>query len=127
MIDIRQTREYANYLSKIGWEVERSAEINYFVKKLPIFSSIVKIQRPEEIRISKIKEVAKKYRAVRIIIEPKTQLDANYLTSLGYKNSSSPYLPTKTLQIDLTQSLSQIKRGLKKDARGAVRNTQKLT
>ena len=55
MVDIRQTIQYANYLSKIGWEVERASEINYFIKKLPLVGSIIKVQRPEKIRINKIK------------------------------------------------------------------------
>src|SRR3972149_5030101 len=104
MVDIRQSIQYANYLGKIGWTVERVGEINYFVKRLPLVGSIIKLQRPEEIKIEKIRELAKKYRAFQIIVEPKTELDATYLTSLGFKLSKSPYLPTKTLQIDLTKS-----------------------
>jgi len=52
MVDIRQTVQYANYLEKIGWVVEKSGEINYFIKKLPLVGSIIKVQRPEEIRIN---------------------------------------------------------------------------
>lgn len=114
MSDIRQTREYANYLSKIGWKVERFAEINYFIRKVPIIGSIIKIQRPEEIRISKIRELAKKYRALQIIVEPKTQLDAQFLTNIRFKLSKNPYIPTKTTQIDLTQSVEKIFRRLEK-------------
>ena len=126
MNDIRQTREYANYLSKIGWRVEKSAEINYFIKKLPLLGSILKIQRPEEIRISKIRELAKKYRAFQIIIEPKSSLDADFLISLGFRLSKSPYLPTKTLQIDLTQTKEKIFRGFEKDAKSAIKKGKNL-
>lgn len=126
MVDIRQTVHYANYLSQIGWQVERKGEINYFIKKFPLIGSIIKIQRPEEIRINKIKELAKKYRAFQIIIEPKTELDTKFLTSLGYKLSKSPYLPTKTLLLDLTKSEKNIFKGFAKDARGAILKNKSL-
>jgi len=126
MRDIRQTPQYANYLKKIGWIVERPAEINYFIKKVPVLGSVIKVQRPEEIRISKIRELAKKYRAFQIIIEPKTVLDAKFLTSVGFRLSKSPYLPTKTLQIDLTRSKEKIFKSFKKDARYALKKTESL-
>ena len=120
MVDIRQTVQYANYLSKIDWVVERISEINYFIKKIPLVGSIIKIQRPEEIRINKIRELSKKYRAFQIIIEPKTEFDAKYLSSLGFRLSKSPYLPTKTLQLDLTKSREALWRNLEKDAKSAI-------
>ena len=126
MVDIRQTVQYANYLSKIGWEVEKAAEINYFIKRLPIVGSMMKIQRPEEIHINKIRELSKKYRAFQIIVEPKTDLDAEYLTSLGFKSSQSPFLPTKTLLLDLTKSEKVLFRSLEKDARSAVVKNKKM-
>ncbi|KKU12271.1 MAG: Methicillin resistance protein [Candidatus Woesebacteria bacterium GW2011_GWA1_45_8] len=126
MVDIRQTHEYANYLSHVGWIIERPAEINYFIKKIPILGSVLKVQRPEELRNEKIRELGKRYRAFQTIIEPKTELDANYLTSIGFKLSKSPYLPTKTLQIDLTQSKQQIFRNLKKDSKQALHKTKNL-
>lgn len=126
MVDIRQTIQYANYLSKIGWIVERTAEVNYFIKKLPLIGSVIKIQRPEEIRYKDIKIFSKKYRAFQIITEPKTQLDANFLTSVGFKLSKSPYLPTKTLQLDLTVPINRLMGNLEKDARYAIRKNQDL-
>ncbi|KKU02981.1 MAG: Methicillin resistance protein [Candidatus Woesebacteria bacterium GW2011_GWE1_45_18] len=120
MVDIRQTVQYANYLEKIGWVVEKSGEINYFIKKLPLVGSIIKVQRPEEIRINKIRQLSKKYHAFQIIIEPKTEFDAKYLSSLGFRLTKSPYLPTKTLQLDLTKSREALWRNLEKDAKSAI-------
>ncbi|MCJ7805325.1 peptidoglycan bridge formation glycyltransferase FemA/FemB family protein [Patescibacteria group bacterium] len=126
MVDIRQTIQYANYLKQIGWMVERTAEANYFIKKLPLVGSIVKIQRPDEIRINKIREITKKYRVFQIIIEPKTDLDAKYLLSIGFRLSKSPYLPTKTLQLDLTQTEKKLLGLLRKDTRRAVRQNENI-
>ncbi len=126
MADIRQTIQYANYLKQIGWIVERTAEVNYFIKKLPLIGFIVKIQRPDEIRINKIREITKKYRAFQIIIEPKTELDAKYLLSIRFRLSKSTYLPSKTLLLELTLSEKSLLKKLKKDARGAVRQNENL-
>ncbi len=126
MIDIRQTVQYANYLKRIGWKVERIAETNYFIKKFPIIGSVIKIQRPEEINLKKIKELEKNNRAFQLIIEPKTELDARYLESVGFRLAKSTYLPSKTRQLDLTKTRKELFNQTKKDARSAVRTTNNL-
>lgn len=127
MIDIRQSVHYGNYLKKEGWTVERIAETNYFIKKLPIVGSILKLQRPEEIRNETIKKLCRKYGVLQTIIEPKNDLDAGYLASLGFKLSKSPYLPSKTLQIDLTKSQKEILKNIKKDARYAIKKGETIS
>jgi lipid II:glycine glycyltransferase (peptidoglycan interpeptide bridge formation enzyme) len=127
VIDIRQTQEYANYLKYEGWIVERIENINYFIKKLPLIGSILKIQRPEEINYKTIDKLCWKYRVFQIILEPKlpTFIKStkyhNLLISHGFKLSKSPYLPSKTLQIDLRQPVSKITANFKKDARYAIK------
>jgi len=120
MVDIRQTPQYANYLRKIGWEVERVAEINYFIKKISILGSVLKLQRPEEIRLNEIRELSKKYRSFQIIVEPKSELDTNLLSSVGFRLSRSPYLPTKTLILDLILPANHLINNMRKDARAAI-------
>jgi len=105
VIDIRQTEEYANYLKKEGWIVERRQNANYFLKKIPFLGFILKIQRPEHLDIQTACRLGKKYRVFQTIIEPKTVADSQQLTIDGFKLSKSPYLPSKTLQIDLTKPL----------------------
>ena len=127
MVDIRQSIHYANYLRHEGWVIERIAETNYFIKKLPLFGSILKVQRPEEVRIDTIRQLARKYRVFQTIIEPNLEFDMRLLMANGYSLSSSPYLPTKTLQIDLTKSKDYIFRHFKKDARQAIRRATALS
>ena len=105
MIDIRQSLEYAKYLSTLGWKVERIKGVNYFIKKLPLIGSVLKIQRPEKIRYKDIKILSEKYRVFQTIFEPKTMADGQWLMANGYKLSKSPYLPSKTLYLDLTKPL----------------------
>lgn len=121
MIDIRQTEEYKNYLSEIGWQVERIKNINYFIKKLPLVGSIIKIQRPEKIEQRTIEKLAKKHKAFQIILEPKETVNLK-----GYRLSKSPYLPSKTLQIDLTKSKEKIAGDFKKDSKQAIKKNNEL-
>lgn len=123
MLDIRQTPEYAKYLSRIGWKVETINEINYFIKKFSIIGSVLKIQRPETINYELIKQLTNKYRSFQIIIEPNLSTNHLLLTSAGFKLSNSPYLPTKTLQLDLTKSKNQLLKEMKKDCRYAIKKS----
>lgn len=124
MVDIRQSREYANYLAKVGWIVERKGGVNYFIKKFPLIGSVIKIQRPEELQPNDIKILSAKYRAFQIIIEPKDIFNDQWLMANGFKSSNSPYLPRKTLLLDLDISRNRLLRNMKKDARNAINNSK---
>ncbi|MCX6704026.1 MAG: GNAT family N-acetyltransferase [Candidatus Woesebacteria bacterium] len=131
MVDIRQSVHYANYLKRLGWTVERIGEINYFIKKFPLVGSILKVQRPEEINYDIINKLCRKYRVFQIILEPSLAsgfgtFHSNQLYAHGFKLSKSPYLPSKTLQIDLTQGQKDIFRHFKKDARYAIKRGEAL-
>ncbi len=128
MIDIRQTQEYENYLKKESWIVERIESTNYFIRKLPLIGSLLKIQRPGEINFKTIEKLCRKYRVFQVILEPNlttgigaVENNHNLLISHGFKLSKSPYLPSKTLQIDLTQPIGKIWSGLNKDAKYGIR------
>lgn len=108
MRDIRQTKEYANFMRNIGWVVERKSGVNYFIKKLPLIGSFIKTQRPEKIDFNQINRIAKKYRAFQIVIEPKNTSDKLQVTGNKFKLSNSPYLPSKTIHINLTKSEKQL-------------------
>jgi len=133
MPDIRQSRQYADYLSKIGWTVERINNTNYFIKKIPLIGSVLKVQRPKEINFEEIERLRKKYRAFQIIIEPQLtsgfgSIVHNLLYTHGYKLSKSPYLPTKTLYLNLDLNISKQKLfvNLKKDAKYAIKKTSNI-
>lgn len=88
----------------------------------------MKVQRPEEIRYDTIKQLCRKHRVFQIILEPTLASGngASYhdlLLHHGFKLSKSPYLPTKTLQIDLTRGQKEIFGHFKKDTRAAVRKS----
>lgn len=126
MADIRQTAKYAKYLEKIGWRVERAGKTYFFIKSAPLVGSIIKIQRPEEIDPEAFRYVCKKCKAFLTIIEPKNNDQESRIKDQGFKTSNSPYLPTKTLHLDLTNKIEKLYSGLKKDARYSLRQTRDL-
>jgi len=119
MEDIRQTPEYAKYMKSIGWVVEKKNNTYFYIKKFPIVGSFMKLQRPEKIDFKKVNSLAKKYRVFQIIIEPLGEIKE-------YKLSKSPFLPSKTIELDLTKSETQLFNQLKKDCKYSLRKTEKL-
>jgi lipid II:glycine glycyltransferase (peptidoglycan interpeptide bridge formation enzyme) len=134
MQDLRQSPNHAKFLKSMGWIVETKNGVNYFIKKFPIVGSFIKIQRPKEIDFEYIQRLKKEHRAFQIIIEPslsssdsprfrpfgqysartgptedhtaisvpKNNHDLFY--THGFKECKSPFLPSKTIFIDLTKS-----------------------
>lgn len=125
MKDIRQSQKYADYLSQTGWEVERFKGVNHFIKKIPLFGSFIKIQRPEKLRAADIKIIIKKYRGFQVVIEPTNEKDEKLIIKQGFRQSRSPFLPSRTICIDLRKSKEELLLGFKKDCRGAIRKNEK--
>lgn len=130
MTDIRQSSNYANYLKLNGWIVEKVDEVNYFIKKLPLIGNILKLQRPDKINFKTIKKLSKKYKVFQIIIEPnlgsttmalKSNCPHALMLSNRFKLSRNPYLPSKTLQIDLTRKEKQIYLKFSKNCKYSIR------
>lgn len=120
MVDIRQTINYKKYLKSQYWITERIEGINYFIKKIPILGSVLKIQRPEKLDIKTINQLISKYRPFQIIIEPNNEVDVSWLLDSGYKQGT-PYLPSKTIHLDLTQTKSDIFRNFSKDCKYSIK------
>lgn len=126
MLDIRQTPRYANYLRKIGWMVKNLEGINYFIKKLPFVGSVIKIQRPEIISHQAIESLNRKHQPFQIIVEPKNRHQELIIKNLKFKMSKNPFLPTKTLRLDLAKSEKELLKRMKKDCRSAINMNHKL-
>ncbi|MCX6816991.1 MAG: peptidoglycan bridge formation glycyltransferase FemA/FemB family protein [Candidatus Beckwithbacteria bacterium] len=100
--DLRQSREYAQYMKALGWQTEAGA----LIKKLPFVPwSFIKIQRQK--RKIDFDKMAKKYRALQIKIEPPWGDKTDY-GKFGFRPDNSPMLPTKTTWLDLTKSERQL-------------------
>jgi lipid II:glycine glycyltransferase (peptidoglycan interpeptide bridge formation enzyme) len=125
--DLRQTTEYANYLRRDGWAVERIKETNYFIRKIPLLGYILKLQRPEKINFETIDRLCRKYRIFQIILEPKDNSQQSAVISHGFRLSRNPYLPSKTLCIDLTKNQADIYKDFQRNIRTGVARGESFT
>lgn len=126
MLDLRQTKEYADFLRREGWVVEKIDGINYFIKKFPLIGSFLKLQRPEKLDLACIHVLLHKYRVFQVIVEPKDQKQAEILAQSGFKLAKSTYLPSKTLQIDLTKSQKEIYADFQRNIKTGIKRSQDL-
>lgn len=125
MADLRQTQKYTRYMRSIGWQTERVNAVNYFIRKLPIFGSFMKIQRPRKIDLAVVSRLQKNHRVLRTIIEPLTKSQVTTLIGHGYRKSS-PYLPSKTIHIDLLPSASYLLKKMHHKTRYNIRHATQM-
>src|SRR4030065_2513244 len=114
MLDLRQTSEYAEYMQNTGLVVEKSSNCFVYIKKFPIIGSFIKIQRPQQFNHKTIEQLIKKYRAFQVVLEPilstniRAVVSQNQLIAKDLKQSKCPFLPSKTIHIDLSKSQEQL-------------------
>lgn len=108
LIDLRQTKEYANYVRSLGWEVDEFQSTYIYVKRF-LFWKFVKVQRPHDLSVHGFnKYLLKKFRFSTVYLESGSQFQYEEFLKLGFKKYNSPYLPSKTIQIDLTKTEAQL-------------------
>lgn len=128
-MDLRQTKEYGEYLKQQGWIIEEiqnsnfKHQINVFIRRLPwIPFSVMKMQRfTGEINWEKLNQIKSKHKVIFSVLEPLEKIKMP-----NYKLSASPYLPTKTLVIDLGKSEEVLLKEMSKDARQKIKKTIRL-
>lgn len=132
MTDIRQSSAYARYIKKIGWQVEKIDGIYIFFKKIPILPAIVKIQRPQKIpNPDKLLVLIRRYRGKSVFIEPDltTRVRTGNIKSFyDQKNqlAQSPFLPTKTIHVNLIPNTEKIFAHFSEAKRRACRRAENL-
>ncbi len=124
-MDIRQSQKYAEFMTSLGWQVEKIGESNAFIKKFPLIGCLIKIQRITSLpKTKEIVTLAKKYQAFKILIEF-DQVSKEEKISTDFKICRSPFLPTKTIQIDLARTEKEIFDSFSSAKKRAVRKAQK--
>lgn len=135
--DARQTEEWGNFLSTMGWKIERilglskkdkaQEKMHLFVRVFPFFGTLIKVQHPKgEMPFGKIDRLAKKYRASAIVIEPDNAgyNEKDYVEN-GYRISKLRYAHSSTIRIDLTRTEEQIMKSFSENARRNIKKAQK--
>jgi lipid II:glycine glycyltransferase (peptidoglycan interpeptide bridge formation enzyme) len=124
-MDLRQTKEFAQYMKLSGWQVEKVKDRYVYLRQLPFLPPLImKVQYPNPpIPFEGIEKLVKKNKPFQIQIQPLKKEKG--FKKYGYQLSRSGGHVTKTLQIDLSQSEEKILAQMKKDARYSIRKAEK--
>jgi lipid II:glycine glycyltransferase (peptidoglycan interpeptide bridge formation enzyme) len=129
-MDIRQSSLWAKYLEELGWQAYQLTSDSFaFSKKIPFFGTIIKIPRvPLPLPLKQIEILASEKDVFLIKLEPLIESGepnlGNVLSLLktgGYLQDRWALSPTRTIQIDLTQSEDELLKSMEKDTRYNVR------
>ncbi|MDO8429499.1 MAG: peptidoglycan bridge formation glycyltransferase FemA/FemB family protein [Candidatus Daviesbacteria bacterium] len=126
-MDLRQWPQYGNFLSLIGWKVEKTKFGLVFIHKIPLLNcSVIKIQRPKNpIDFKKIDEIAKSYHALFIIIEPSHKnFQVEKFNESGFVTSHLTLAHTSTIYVDLNLSEKNLWKTFSENARRNIRKSQ---
>ena len=133
-MDLRQTSEYADYMSRVGWELLiLKNDIFVYKRSLGILGSIIKIQRFEwPIDLSEVEELAKKERALLVKLEPRVGIRneelgiRKKLENHGFYADSWPLVPPSTRILDLSLSEEELFGQFSENCRRNIRKAQSL-
>ena len=132
MAEIQQEHFYAEYVQKLHWTVERTASVYVYIKSIPFTGAIAKIQRSDTLPpLSDLLPVLRKHNVKSVAIEPSPKVSQRVLLeytkslSVHIRINKSPFLPTKTIVVNLRPSEKEIFSNFSEAKRRAVRRAQK--
>lgn len=127
-MDLRQSPQWGDFLSRIGWKVEPFSGGQVFIRKIPLLPfSIIKLQRGKNpLPFKKIDELAKQRKALCAIVEPGEKLyeEALFCRHGFVKDMAMSFLPTATLNLDLTQPEKELFYSFSENARRNIKKSQ---
>ncbi len=131
-MEVQQTPLYRDYILSLGWSVAMIDDVAVFYKRLPFMGVMAKIQRPITLPyLPKLIPFLQHLRVRTLLVEPNADENPKqftaYIRSLSkfFKIISSPYLPTKTILVDVTPSEKNMFSSLNSAKRRAVRRAEK--
>lgn len=125
--DSHQTKEWGVYLSEIGWKVEKVHHTYIFIRQIPFFHcSFIKIQHSKgPFPFARIESLAKKYRALSVIIEPHARgYDEDGFTKNGYQKSQHRLIYSSTIKIDIRKNENDLLKSFSENARRNIKKAQ---
>lgn len=131
-MEIQQSPPYASYITSLGWHVESVDGSQLFVKQFPLYGGFAKLQRVTRLpTIHDLLPLLSKYRVKKLSVEPDPIIPqkkfSRWLTELSPHISlvNTPYIPTKTIRVDLESPEEKIFMRFSEAKRRAVRRALK--
>ncbi|MDP1722862.1 MAG: peptidoglycan bridge formation glycyltransferase FemA/FemB family protein [Candidatus Gottesmanbacteria bacterium] len=131
-MEIQQSSLYASYITSLGWHVESVDGSQLFIKQFPLYGGFAKLQRVTRLpTIHDLLPLLSKYRVRKLSVEPDSAIPqkkfSRWLTELSPHISlvTTPYIPTKTIRVDLEGPEKEIFMRFSEAKRRAVRRAVK--
>ena len=126
MSDLRQSVAYRKFQTSQGWSHLPLGKSFLASRRLPLWPwPVAKFQRAELPEIDTLDEIGQQFKLGMFYLEPVslTPNQQKELKQSGYQPAKHPFLPTKTIILDLTPALTKIKAQFKKDTRYCLRKS----
>ncbi len=132
IMELQQSSLYQAYIKALHWNVATIDGTAIFYRRIPLIGTLAKLQRPEHLPyLPKMVMTLKKLRVTQLSVEPKEDVSQEefnkYLSSLSkfFHIMTSPFIPTKTIVIDLSGSTKELFSKFTSAKRRAVRKAEK--
>ncbi len=129
----QQSELYKKFMLSLKWDVMPVGEAQVFIRSFPIVGGMMKLHRPQKLpNTVELISLIKQRRIHTLVVEPVLTQDPEELQSWCEELSkqitisSSPFLPTKTIHIDVTRNEDAIFSSFSEAKRRAVRRATKL-
>lgn len=134
IVDLRQTKEWGDYVISRGWKREwvRTADGKGKLQVLILANrwlplGWMKLQRNEtDPNFEDVAQLRRKYKVLNSAIEPQVIQQIERYRGGGYRENSSPFLPLKTIVIDLSKDEQILWNNLSENARRLIRKNKDL-
>jgi len=131
-MELQQSPLYQQYITSLRWGVSTVQGITVFSKRIPFLGVLAKIQRPE--KLPDIPDLVAHLHSLhvrQVSIEPKATEDEAafnawiHTLAQSFRIMRSPFLPTKTIRINLKRQELDLFNACTSAKRRAVRKAQK--
>lgn len=131
-MEIQQSALYASYIRSLGWTVETLDGSYIFIKPFPVVGGLAKIQRVTRLpKLNTLLPILRKYHVRSLAIEPDSRMKQGTFTrwcrtaARSIRLNRDPFIPTKTIRVDVTAPEHEIFSRLSEAKRRAVRRAEK--
>ena len=131
-MNLQQSSLYCQYIQALKWTVVTVDGVHMFVRRFPIIGGLAKIQRSHVLPdLKMLLPVLREHHVRTLAVEPEYTTDETLFRSWCQRASRhvrlnrTPFLPTKTIVIDLTPTEEKIFQKFSEAKRRAVRKAQK--
>lgn len=132
IMELQQSPLYAQYIKSLGWTVATVDGINIFIRPIPFMGGLAKIQRPQHLpETKKLIPLLKNFHIRTLAVEATETTNQQKFSRWCQELrpfvhiGTSPFLPTKTIIVDVIPSETEIFQNFTEAKRRAVRRAEK--